>query len=114
MRYRKGEDPFTIKWRFSLWLIKDAAADVVVRVRRTVVVDVERTVILVLVVVTAMVQARVTTVKVPVIRDIVCCKVDCCLDTPTEGLHQSHPSPVSTVRQQYPPQSPKASLPIRQ
>ena len=45
----------------SLWLSKDATADVVVRVRRSVVVDVERTVILVLVIVTAMVQARVTT-----------------------------------------------------
>lgn len=56
--------------------LKDATADVVVRVRRTVVVDVERTVILVLVIVTAMVQARVTTVIVPVIRDIVCCTVD--------------------------------------
>jgi hypothetical protein len=33
-------------------------------------------VILVLVIVPAMVQAWVTTVKVPVIRDIVCCKVD--------------------------------------
>ena len=32
--------------------------------------------ILVLVIVTAMVQARVTTVEIPVIRDIVCCKVD--------------------------------------
>ena len=53
----------------SLWLSKDATADVVVRVRRSVVVDVERTVILVLVIVTAMVQARVTTVEVPVIRD---------------------------------------------
>lgn len=50
-------------------LSKDATADVVVRVRRSVVVDVERTVILVLVIVTAMVQARVTTVEVPVIRD---------------------------------------------
>ena len=48
---------------------KDAAADVVVGVRRTVVVDVERPVILVLVVVPAMVQARVTTVEIPVIRD---------------------------------------------
>ena len=55
--------------RVSLWLSKDATADVVVRVRRSVVVDVERTVILVLVIVTAMVQARVTTVEVPVIRD---------------------------------------------
>lgn len=52
-----------------MWLSKDATADVVVRVRRSVVVDVERTVILVLVIVTAMVQARVTTVEVPVIRD---------------------------------------------
>lgn len=76
MRYRKGEEPFTTKWRVSLWLIKDAAADVVVRVRRTVVVDVERAVILVLVIVTAVVQARVTTVEIPVIRDIVCCTVD--------------------------------------
>lgn len=55
---------------------KDATADVVVRVRRTVVVDVERSVILVLVIVTAMVQARVTTIEVPVIRDIVCCIAD--------------------------------------
>ena len=53
----------------SLWLSKDATADVVVLVRRTVVVDVERTVILVLVIVTAVVQARITTVEVPVIRD---------------------------------------------
>jgi hypothetical protein len=55
---------------------KKATADVGVGVRRAVVVHVERTVILVLVVVTAMVQARVTTVKVPVIRDIVCYTVD--------------------------------------
>lgn len=55
---------------------KKATADVGVRVRRTVVVHVERPVILVLVIVTAMVQARVTTVEIPVIRDIVCCKVD--------------------------------------
>lgn len=50
-------------------LSKDATADVVVRVRRSVVVDVERTVILVLVIVTAMVQARISTIEVPVIRD---------------------------------------------
>lgn len=55
---------------------KKATADVGVRVRRTVVVHVERPVVLVLVIVTAMVQARVTTVKVPVIRDIVCYTVD--------------------------------------
>lgn len=55
---------------------KKATADVGVRVRRGVVVHVERPIILVLVVVTAMVQARVTTVKVPVIRDIVCYTVD--------------------------------------
>ena len=52
-----------------MWLSKDATADVVVRVRRVVVVDVERTVILVLVIVTAMVQARISTIEVPVIRD---------------------------------------------
>ena len=69
MRYRKGEEPPTTKWRVSLWLSKDATADVVVRVRRVVVVDVERTVILVLVIVTAMVQARISTIEVPVIRD---------------------------------------------
>ena len=55
---------------------KKATADAGVRVRRTVVVHVERPVILVLVIVTAVVQARVTTVEIPVIRDIVCCKVD--------------------------------------
>ena len=55
---------------------KDATADVGVGVRRRVVVDVERPVVLVLVIVTAMVQARVGSVKVPVIRDIVCCTVD--------------------------------------
>ena len=55
---------------------KKATADVGVGVRRSVVVHVERPVILVLVIVTAMVQARVTTVEIPVIRDIVCCKVD--------------------------------------
>lgn len=59
----------TTKWRVSLWLIKDATADVGVRVRRTVVVNVERPVIQVLVIVTAVVQARVTTVEVPIIRD---------------------------------------------
>lgn len=48
---------------------KDATADVRVGVRRSVVVHVERPVVLVLVIVTAMVQARVTTVEVPVIRD---------------------------------------------
>lgn len=55
---------------------KKATADVGVGVRRVVVVNVERPVVLVLVIVTAMVQARVTTVEIPVIRDIVCCKVD--------------------------------------
>ena len=53
----------------SLWLSKDATADAVVLVRRTVAVDVERTVTLVLVIVTAVAQARVTTVEAPVIRD---------------------------------------------
>ena len=54
----------------------EATADVGVRVRRTVAVHVERPVILALVIATAAVQARVTTVEIPVIRDIVCCKVD--------------------------------------
>ena len=49
--------------------IKKATADVVVRVGRAVVVHVERAVILVLVIVPAMVQARVATVEIPVIRD---------------------------------------------
>lgn len=44
------------------------AADVVIRVRRTVVVDIERPVIQVLVIVTTVVQARVTTVEVSIIR----------------------------------------------
>lgn len=48
---------------------KDAAADVRVRVARAVVVHVEQPVILVLVVVTTTVQARVGSVIVPVIRD---------------------------------------------
>lgn len=69
MRYRKGEEPKLPNGGLAYGLCKDATADVVVRVRRTVVVDVERTVILVLVIVTAMVQARVTTVEIPVIRD---------------------------------------------
>ena len=55
---------------------KKATADVGVCVRRTVAVHAERPVILALVIVTAVVQARVTTVEIPVIRDIVCCKVD--------------------------------------
>lgn len=54
----------------------ETAADVGVLVRHAVVVHVERPVIQVLVIVTAMVQARVTAVIIPVIRDIVCCKVD--------------------------------------
>ena len=48
---------------------KDAAADVRVRVAGVVVVHVEQPVVLVLVVVTPRVQARVGSVIVPVIRD---------------------------------------------
>ena len=48
---------------------KDAAADVRVRVAGVVVVHVEQPVVLVLVVVTPTVQARVGSVIVPVIRD---------------------------------------------
>lgn len=47
---------------------KDAAADVRVRVTRSVVVHVKQTVILVLVVVTTTVQTRVRRIKVPVIQ----------------------------------------------
>ena len=48
----------------------EATADVGVGVRRPVAVHVERPAILVAVIVTAMVQARVTTVEIPAIRDI--------------------------------------------
>ena len=48
----------------------EATADVGVGVRRAVAAHVERPVTLVLVTVTAMAQARVTTVEIPVIRDI--------------------------------------------
>ena len=48
----------------------EATADGEVRVRPAVTVHVERPVILVLVIVTAMAQARATTAEIPVIRDI--------------------------------------------
>lgn len=48
----------------------EATADGEVRVRPAVTVHVERPVILVVVIVTAMVQARATTAEIPVIRDI--------------------------------------------
>lgn len=48
----------------------EATADGEVRVRPAVTVHVERPVALVPVIVTAMAQARVTTVEIPVIRDI--------------------------------------------
>ena len=48
----------------------EATADGEVRVRPTVTVHIERPVILVVVIVTAMVQARATTVEIPAIRDI--------------------------------------------
>ena len=48
----------------------EATAEGEVRVRPTVTVHIERPVILVVVIVTAMVQARATTVEIPAIRDI--------------------------------------------
>ena len=48
----------------------EATADGEVRVRPAVTVHVERPVILVVVIVTTMVQARATTAEIPVIRDI--------------------------------------------
>ena len=54
----------------------EATADVGALARRAVAAHAERPENQALVIVTAMVQARVTTVEIPVIRDIVCCKVD--------------------------------------
>ena len=53
---------------FCFLLEKELAADVRVRVRGAVVVDVEQTVVQVLVIVATNVQARVGSVEVPVIR----------------------------------------------
>ena len=60
-------------WHWSRRLRRaflEATADVGVGVRRVAVAHVERPATLALAIVTAMVQARVTTVEIPVIRDI--------------------------------------------
>ena len=66
------------KFSRRLWrTLLEATADAGVGVRRVVAANAERPEILVLAIVTAMAQARVTTAEIPVIRDISGCATGC-------------------------------------